>query len=67
VFGQHGDLRKVDPRDAVLFGECAQDVDLVDHALLGEVGGERLRVQVGGAFLRAQRRVELLLGDELLL
>ncbi len=60
-----GDLREVHPGHAVLLGQGAQRGDLVDLPLVDERRGER---HGGGRpLLRAERGVELLLGDELAL
>ena len=51
------------PGHAVLLGEGAERVDLVDGALVDEARGERLGVD--RALLRLERGLELLLRDEL--
>ena len=59
------DLREIDPGDAVLLGERAQRVDLLDRAVVDEL--RRQRGGRAGSLLRAERRVELLLRHELAL
>jgi hypothetical protein len=60
-----GDLSQVDPRHAMLLGKRAQHLDLVDRAVVDELGCEWRGRR--GALLRAERGIQVLLRHELTL
>ena len=62
---EDGDLREIDPGDAVLLGERAERVDLLDRPVVDELRRERRGRP--RSLLRSQGRVELLLRHELAL